>query len=667
MSDLSTRRRRTLSHLVSFSLQSPRGSYGGTSSLWNELNCVNGSVIDAVCCEDSHCTELSSEKDCNKADASTCLWDSENEKCVQNRDARNNVCCLNAGGEMCMAVSRGICPTDHEVPSGCCSSMGAKWDGILSVNKTGYVCCNTPCHDMEKKLGCEVPPRCHERSHKGLDYGQLGFKSGLLDNYLNGPYPTEIGQVVPGLIAPPPLYGGYGDEYKGDFPGQGLHDYDDSEDKHVEEITVDDLMNSLIEALSADDDVYSYDKVMTSDPLFKKDEFGGVVDSFNYIDPNYFLDAIYGTPKTYGGGFRQGHSAYSGYGGGYQDSAYGAVNGNLGYGGNKYGHSPYAVSSYDPSVYGAGGYGSSVHGAADYASSVYGGVPRYDAGYGASGYVSKRYSNHYGNLNHGVGFGPSSQFPTGYGASGYSNGYGGQSYNSGYGTSYGSGQGSSSYATSGASYGSGHGSSNYGASGTSYGSGHGSSNYGASGTSYGSGHGSSNYGTTYDSGYKTSKYGDSGYGSPYVTSTPVMEPLIRDMAMDPNHYSPNSERDTHDSDGSYASPSDGYQQADWGSGSESGYESPTSGYPAASSIYSSGNAYGVHQSEDSYTAGGWNPNTNKNYHYGGVGGSYSQPHLPNFNIPLHFGEIHTDAWRSGQKVTKEKDSDSAKSETSETT
>nr|XP_040583726.1 glycine-rich cell wall structural protein 1.8-like [Lepeophtheirus salmonis] len=655
-------------------------------------------------------------------------------------------------GEMCMAVSRGICPTDHEVPSGCCSSMGAKWDGILSVNKTGYVCCNTPCHDMEK-LGCEVPPRCHERSHKGLDYGQLGFKSGLLDNYLNGPYPTEIGQVVPGLIAPPPLYGGYGDEYKGDFPGQGLHDYDDSEDKHVEEITVDDLMNSLIEALSADDDVYSYDKVMTSDPLFKKDEFGGVVDSFNYIDPNYFLDAIYGTPKTYGGGFRQGHSAYSGYGGGYQDSAYGAVNGNLGYGGNKYGHSPYAVSSYDPSVYGAGGYGSSVHGAADYASSVYGGVPRYDAGYGASGYVSKRYSNHYGNLNHGVGFGPSSQFPTGYGASGYSNGYGGQSYNSGYGdgyggvsynsgygtsgTSYGSGQGSSSYATSGASYGSGHGSSNYGASGTSYGSGHGSSNYGASGTSYGSGHGSSNYGasgtsygsghgssnygTTYDSGYKTSKYGDSGYGSPYVTSTPVDNygasgygtnygntgynvgygASNQGHGYGSNHYSPNSEyaqvdnaygsqytnngisqagyavqssynhnsgyESQSDSDGSYASPSDGYQQADWGSGSESGYESPTSGYPAASSIYSSGNAYGVHQSEDSYTAGGWNPNTNKNYHYGGVGGSYSQPHLPNFNIPLHFGEIHTDAWRSGQKVTKEKDSDSAKSETSETT
>merc|ERR1712121_532545 len=65
---------------------------------------------------------------------------------------------------------------------------------------------------------------------------------------------------------------------------------------HVEEITVDDLMTSLIEALDNDKDVFDYEKEVTSDPWFKKQGFGGTKHSFSFVDPWMFINQIYGSP-----------------------------------------------------------------------------------------------------------------------------------------------------------------------------------------------------------------------------------------------------------------------------------------------------------------------------------------------------------------------------------
>jgi len=69
-----------------------------------------------------------------------------------------------------------------------------------------------------------------------------------------------------------------------------------SSDNHVDEITVDDLMVALIEALDSDKDVFDYEKEVTSDPWFRKQGFGGMRSSFAFIDPWMFLDQIYGSP-----------------------------------------------------------------------------------------------------------------------------------------------------------------------------------------------------------------------------------------------------------------------------------------------------------------------------------------------------------------------------------
>merc|ERR1712168_1743467 len=69
-----------------------------------------------------------------------------------------------------------------------------------------------------------------------------------------------------------------------------------SKDHHTEEITVDDIMDVLIESLSKDKDVFDYNREINSDPWFQKQAFGGFTDKFSFIDPWKFISQIYGTP-----------------------------------------------------------------------------------------------------------------------------------------------------------------------------------------------------------------------------------------------------------------------------------------------------------------------------------------------------------------------------------
>merc|ERR1719233_1424436 len=69
-----------------------------------------------------------------------------------------------------------------------------------------------------------------------------------------------------------------------------------SKEHHTEEITVDDIMDVLIESLSKDKDVFDYNREINSDPWFQKQAFGGFTDKFSFIDPWKFIRQIYGTP-----------------------------------------------------------------------------------------------------------------------------------------------------------------------------------------------------------------------------------------------------------------------------------------------------------------------------------------------------------------------------------
>merc|ERR1719318_773931 len=69
-----------------------------------------------------------------------------------------------------------------------------------------------------------------------------------------------------------------------------------SKDSHVEEITVDDFFDAIIEALDNDKDVFEYNKEVNSDAWFGKQSFGGLVDGFKFINPMKFINRIYGGP-----------------------------------------------------------------------------------------------------------------------------------------------------------------------------------------------------------------------------------------------------------------------------------------------------------------------------------------------------------------------------------
>ena len=80
--------------------------------LWNPSNCVDGTVTDFVCCKDNHCQQRSSTA-CRRDD--TCLWDADQDRCTENRDALNNVCCKANVSPDCTAIAKGECPAHFQV------------------------------------------------------------------------------------------------------------------------------------------------------------------------------------------------------------------------------------------------------------------------------------------------------------------------------------------------------------------------------------------------------------------------------------------------------------------------------------------------------------------------------------------------------------------------
>merc|ERR1712055_93040 len=100
----------------------------------------------------------------------------------------------------------------------------------------------------------------------------------------------DLGKVIPGMAGNTGLDGG---ATLAALQGLG---FGSSKDSHVDEITVDDFFDAIIEALDNDKDVFEYNKEINSDSWFGKQSFGGLVDGFKFIDPKKFINRIYGSP-----------------------------------------------------------------------------------------------------------------------------------------------------------------------------------------------------------------------------------------------------------------------------------------------------------------------------------------------------------------------------------
>jgi len=209
---------------------------------------------------------------------------------------------------------------------------------LTDHTRTDLVCCNAPCTAIEqawrgvegnatvgvspvpgkahcKADGAQMPAAVRENcapakrsllaslmggggGNYGLGglggLGGGGLDSSMISQLLGIPVGEgesyDLGKVIPGMAANTGLDGG---ATLAALQGLG---FGSSKESHVDEITVDDFFDAIIEALDNDKDVFEYNKEIYSDSWFGKQSFGGWMDGFNFIDPKKFIDPIYGSP-----------------------------------------------------------------------------------------------------------------------------------------------------------------------------------------------------------------------------------------------------------------------------------------------------------------------------------------------------------------------------------
>lgn len=329
--------------------------YLATSSAsvtWTQDNCnlagsggaVRGQVTDALCAKFSLCNNINNKfsdllrrkEACDSV--VYCLWRPELGQCGYNRDPQNNVCVpaeeVGNVNPNCNNITQGICPLNWQVKRECCADI--KYDGKLVTQAPGggWVCCNTPCQSLANSTRA-LPTLCSWADHRNVDQcgprgrsllgvdrkGQQHVPS-LARSYvpdhvgaalgLAPAAPVGLGQIIPGFsslggLASYPLGGLY-------QAGLGVQTYSpglaaslaglpvlqqagvSNKPKQTEEITVDDVMNLLIESLASDDDMFEYKAELNSDPWYGKQKVGGPGDSMKFVNPVKFINQLYSTP-----------------------------------------------------------------------------------------------------------------------------------------------------------------------------------------------------------------------------------------------------------------------------------------------------------------------------------------------------------------------------------
>merc|ERR1712083_540979 len=136
------------------------------------------------------------------------------------------------------------------------------------------------------------------------------------------------------------------------------------ENYKTNEVTVDDIINMMVEALENDEDIVESDKTLHASPYGRQHYYNSWPVAKNYIDPSLILRKLispYGLSGYYGyGGYGHGHGGYGhGHGGyGHDNGGYGHGNGGYGHDNSGYGH-------------GSGGYGGD-HSHTEYSGPSYG-------------------------------------------------------------------------------------------------------------------------------------------------------------------------------------------------------------------------------------------------------------------------------------------------------
>merc|ERR1719308_577532 len=386
-------------------------------TLWNKANCnedgtgaIEGLVVDAVCANAAdQCPSKTDANSCGQSvgctwDAGACKWRTDGGSCIWNRDAQNNVCLHPPAGHdtlpdatrNCADILKGRCPLSWEVPTGCCLEEHSKYEMLLE-STPGFVCCNAPCTSLEASHAAGTQVHLFALTEVTTGTGRVVANqtvcNGNMGSTLCAPgMRSYFGAQSRGMgggmmdmnmqMSTMGMYGGrnmYGGRVIGGYgsiglPGLGFMNQVDldseeglnSKEGHVEEISMDDFMETLIEALDTDADVFESDRQITSDPWFGKQRFslgpnglklGNPMDIFNdiYGNPGFGMPGGMGPFGPFGGRGpfgpmgRMGPYGRGGYGGGFGSPfGMGGFPGGYGMG---YG-SPYGFSNYGPRPHG---------------------------------------------------------------------------------------------------------------------------------------------------------------------------------------------------------------------------------------------------------------------------------------------------------------------------
>merc|ERR1712200_233288 len=308
-------------------------------------------------------------------------------------------------------------------------------DGVtINFNQNTHMCCNTPCEQLTANRASQ-PDLClffpdHNHLTQCGPAGRSAFVGGDMGDL---PMP-ELGQdlqlppdVVHNMFGMNPgkqmSFGianeGFG--FTGMSPQMGVNSLESigvgqSKEHHTEEITVDDIMDVLIESLSKDKDVFDYNREINSDPWFQKQAFGGFTDKFSFIDPWKFISQIYGTPfgmsqasTTYGQMYGLDRSKFGNAAPGFENpyqtmmtsgmgAGFGAMGGSFGGMGGGFGGMSGGVGGMGSGV---GGMGAGVEGTS--AEGLNTGVGGMGTGIGGMGAAVGGMGAAVGGMNAGVG------------------------------------------------------------------------------------------------------------------------------------------------------------------------------------------------------------------------------------------------------------------------
>merc|ERR1711936_1080664 len=377
---------------------------------------IKGLVVDAVCANAADiCPSKTDSRSCGSSvgcswDAGVCKWDNdggcqtrttkedcgadrckwEGGSCIWNGDAQNNVCLhhpsshttLPDATKNCADILKGKCPPSWEVPTGCCLEEHSKYE-LLMTSTPGFVCCNAPCTSLEAshKAGAKVHLFALNEvtTGTGLVVANQTICNGNMGSTLCAPgmrsyfgayhrggggglMDKNMQMSTMGIYGGRPMYGGrvIGGYGTIGWPGMGsMNQVDldseeslDAKEGHVEEISMDDFMDTLIEALDTGADVFESDRQITSDPWFGKQKFSLGPNGIKFADPMDIFNDIYGNPGFGVPGGIGRYGSHGGYGmggfGGYGGYGKGVIGGN-GMGGF---WTPYGFSNYGPGPHG---------------------------------------------------------------------------------------------------------------------------------------------------------------------------------------------------------------------------------------------------------------------------------------------------------------------------